>query len=299
MKAADMAQSEEHRFVTSAFIDTVYELSNSELYGYLEADRGGFDFACVLERDRSRPLVGQTLRSHSEGIGKDINFLLFAEESESPVYLFSDNARNVTRVRDTLHRASSSLPKRVELVRLYSYPGESDADDESQRRMMRELLREKIIDDLLMNVLFGRLTSADIAMFLSVATMPGLLLACLEEMAVGGMLNFADLADRLDSKSSTTRARVHSLWAAGMVQQLNGAVFYRLTQRARVFLKVCHLAASRTGWAAYWSARVITLSGLPSPLFPRDGSSRAPLLLCAASSRSIAAGWTGGTRLTG
>lgn len=51
-----MAQSVEHEFVTNCFIEISNSLSRSKLYGYREADRGGFDFACVLTRNRSRAL---------------------------------------------------------------------------------------------------------------------------------------------------------------------------------------------------------------------------------------------------
>ncbi|MCA2183552.1 hypothetical protein [Nonomuraea cavernae] len=183
-----MPQSEEHKFVTSTFIQAVEKLSKSELYGYTEADRGGFDFACILERDRSRPLVGQTLTHHSEGIEKDINWLLFADDAEIPVYLYSDTARNATRIRDTLHRARSSMANKVELMRLYSYPAGFDADSEGQREAIHDLIVEKIADDLLMNILFGRLTHSDISMFLNEIGIPGFLLACLEEFARSGML---------------------------------------------------------------------------------------------------------------
>ena len=105
-----MAESPEHRYVTSSFIQLVERLSSSELFGYREAERGGFDFACVLERDRSRPLVGQTLTHHSEGIEKDLNWLLFADDAEIPVYLFSNVTRNVARIRDTLQKARTKVP---------------------------------------------------------------------------------------------------------------------------------------------------------------------------------------------
>ncbi|WP_147403944.1 hypothetical protein [Nocardia panacis] len=44
--------------MTDVFIETARELSRSEVFGYAEADRGLFDFACVLTRDNSRHLVG-------------------------------------------------------------------------------------------------------------------------------------------------------------------------------------------------------------------------------------------------
>lgn len=236
-----MAQSEEHRFVTSSFIDLVEGLSKSELFGYQEADRGGFDFACILERDRSRPLVGQTLTHHAEGIEKDLNWLLFAEDVEIPVYLYSDQAKNVTRIRDTLNRAKPTVPERTTLIRLYSYPSGFDADDQAQRDVVYDILRDQITDDLLMNVLFGRLTSTDIVMFLDATGISGLLLAALESIALYGFTNYSGLAAGLGMASATVRSRVQSLWAAGMLLTAPSAALFRPTQRARIFLKICSL----------------------------------------------------------
>lgn len=175
-----MAQSVEHEFVTNCFIEIANNLSRSKLYGYREADRGGFDFACVLTRDRSRALVGQTLTHHAEGIEKDINWLLFAEDAEIPVYLYSYSTRNESRVQEVLHRASRQLSHRTGLVRLFKYPADFDADRDEQRDLIYNLLRSQIVDDLVLNILFGNLATLDIDLFLNGATMYGLLLSVLE-----------------------------------------------------------------------------------------------------------------------
>ncbi len=62
-----MAESPEHEFLSTAFLDTLSEFANSRLYTYREASRRKFDFACDLIRDWTRPLVGQTLWKHTEG----------------------------------------------------------------------------------------------------------------------------------------------------------------------------------------------------------------------------------------
>ena len=62
-----MPRCAEHDFVTECFIGVAHEMSRSEVFGYKEADRGVFDFACVLTRDNSRNLIGYTLTHHAAG----------------------------------------------------------------------------------------------------------------------------------------------------------------------------------------------------------------------------------------
>src|SRR5437879_4985859 len=192
-----MAESPEHKFVSSTFVRVVDQLSRSELFGYREADRGRFDFACVLQRDHSRQLVGQTLTRHAEGIEKDLNSLLFGDSSELPIYLYAQSTRNEARIREVLHEARLALPDRVALVRLYPYPPDFDADKESDRATVEECIRDRMVDDLLLNVLFGRLSATDVALFLNSTGIPGVSLAALEAIGLFGFFNFPELANNL------------------------------------------------------------------------------------------------------
>lgn len=235
-----MPRSDEHDFVTQTFIECTHELSRSELFGYGEADRGRFDFACVLTRDFSRQLVGQTLTHHAAGIDKDLASLLHEPDGELPVYLYAHEARNESRIQEFLHNAREHLPKRVGLLRLYNYPT-FDADNEHERKSVQESIRVQILDDLLLNVLFGRLQAVDVDMFLQGTGIHGLLLAALDGIALHGFVNFPSLAKPLDINPSTLRPRVFALFAAGMLEQLAGASIYRATTRARVLLRICNL----------------------------------------------------------
>src|SRR5262249_11827 len=153
--------SDEHKFVTTTFVDLVAEMSGSSLYAYREADRGLYDFACLLERDRSRHVVGQTLTHHADGIEKDLNTLLLAQDREVGVYLMSGTARNERRVNEVLERARRQLPDRVALVRLMRYPASLDLDEEADRTVLKNCLQSQVVGDLLLNVLFGRLSDHD------------------------------------------------------------------------------------------------------------------------------------------
>ncbi len=235
-----VGRSEEHNYVTDLFVRYTRDMSHSELFGYAEADRGRFDFACVLTRDHSRQLVGQTLTRHAEGIDKDLASLLHEPEGELPVYLYSHEARNEGRVQEFLHNARRQLPDRVSLLRLFRYPV-FDADNESERELVARAIRDQIREDLLLNVLFGRLHATDIAMLLQGTGIPGLLIAVLDEIARNGFINFPALGRALDTNPTTLRARVSSLVAAGMLEQAAQASLFRATPRGRVLLKICAL----------------------------------------------------------
>ncbi|WP_280297082.1 hypothetical protein [Nocardia abscessus] len=226
--------------MTEVFIESARELSRSEVFGYAEADRGRFDFACVLTRDHSRNLIGQTLTHHAAGIDKDLGSLLHDLGGELPVYLYPHEARSEGRVQEFLYNARGRLPDRVELLRLFRYPV-FDADNDAERNAVANAIKSQVIDDLLLNVLFGRLSSSDIDFFLNGLGIPGLLMATLNEIAVNGFLNFPTLGKVLNSNPTTLRPRVSTLVAAGMLEQAARGSFYRATPRARVFLRICHL----------------------------------------------------------
>lgn len=235
-----VGRSEEHDYVTDTFVRCTRELSRSELFGYAEADRGRFDFACVLTRDHTRQLIGQTLTHHAAGIDKDLASLLHESDGELPVYLYPHEARSEGRVQEFLHHARGAIPHRVSLLRLFRYPV-FDADNESERALVTQTIRDQVREDLLLNVLFGRLNATDVGMLLQGTGIPGLLIAVLDEVARHGFFNFPALGRALDTNPTTLRPRVFSLVAAGMLDQAAQASLFRATQRGRVMLKVCSL----------------------------------------------------------
>ncbi len=215
-------------------------MSRSEVFGYAEADRGVFDFACTLTGDQSRNLVGQTLTHHAAGIDKDLASLLHDSDSHLPVYLYSNEARHVARVQEFLQKARGQLPDRVKLLRHLRYP-RFDADNEQERALVTEEIKSQIVEDLLLNVTFGRLSAADIDLLLLNTGMPGLLIAALDYIAMKGFVNYPDLAKALGTKPGTVRPRVPALVAAGMLQQGIDANMFQTTTRARMLLRIGHL----------------------------------------------------------
>ncbi|MGW4094057.1 hypothetical protein [Nocardia sp. NPDC004750] len=116
-----------------------------------------------------------------------------------------------------------------------------DADKDEERLFVAESIKSQIVDDLLLNVLFGRLSAMDIELFLNGCGIPGLLAATLEEIVMHGFLNFPALGKSLGMSPSTLRPRVFLLVTAGMLEQGVNASYYRASPRARVFLRICHL----------------------------------------------------------
>ncbi|PXX53414.1 hypothetical protein DFR70_12725 [Nocardia tenerifensis] len=82
-----MTESVEHKFLSECVAQALSEMAKTRLYAYVEAERRKCDFACELDRDWSRPLVGQTLWSHIEGVDKDIRTILLNSEAEICVYV--------------------------------------------------------------------------------------------------------------------------------------------------------------------------------------------------------------------
>ncbi|GAA3054996.1 hypothetical protein GCM10010464_19640 [Pseudonocardia yunnanensis] len=243
-----MPRSVEHEFVTESFLAIVEELSESRIYGYPEADRGKLDFACALTANRERLVAGQTLTHHAAGIEKDLNILLLENLDSIPVYLYEHSTRNEARIQEVIHRFRRSEPDRVSLLRTYRYPSEFDADNEVQREVVRDSLRNQIIDDLLLNVIFGRLAGTDVDYFLSDSRSAnfGLTLTLLEYIAVNGYdsqrRTVAALKQQDVSISGNTLSRqVQTLLSSGMLEFALGRMLFRVSQRGKIFLRICSL----------------------------------------------------------
>ncbi|MGW4249185.1 hypothetical protein [Nocardia sp. NPDC004722] len=107
--------------------------------------------------------------------------------------------------------------------------------------MVAQEIKSQMVDDLLLNVTFGHLSSTDIDLLLLNTGVPGLLLAILDYIATKGFVNFPDLAGALGAKPATVRTRVPALVSAGMLSQAIDSSFFQTTTRARVLLRISHL----------------------------------------------------------
>lgn len=243
-----MAESAEHQFLSECVTGVLSQLSRTNLYAYVEAERRKFDFACELVRDWSRPLVGQTLWRHTAGVDKDLRTMLLDPDAEICAYV----ARDTVKARRLLSEVmkdfrSSGAPVAPHRLRVFWVPQDFDADDETQRQLVTELLGESVGRDILMNVVFGNLSAEDVRFFVRTSGLAGLHLALLyvisttREPSLGTPhWRTRDLATQLGVSPGAVRERLLRLLGCGFLAQFGGgATLTRTTLKGRVFLDLC------------------------------------------------------------
>lgn len=238
-----MAESVEHQFLSNCITHTLNDLSRSNLYAYVEAERRKFDFACELVRDWSRPLVGQTLWNHTAGVDKDLRTMLLDPEAEICAYI----ARDTVQARRLLSEVmrdfrSSKLSIGPHRLRVFWIPQDFDADDEGQRDLITEQLSDNVTRDILMNIVFGNFTAGDVRFFVKTSGTPGLQFAVLHKIATAptGHLTNKDLAESLGVSPGSIRERLLRLLGCGFLSQTGGGAFFaNATPKGRLFLDFC------------------------------------------------------------
>jgi hypothetical protein len=243
-----MAESAEHQFLSHCVTGVLSQLSRTNLYAYVEAERRKFDFACELLRDWSRPLVGQTLWRHTAGVDKDLRTMLLDPDAEIWAYVARDTvkARQLLSevVRDFRSSGAAVEPHRL---RVFWVPQDFDADDETQRRLITELLEERVSRDILMNIVLGNLTAEDVRFFVRTSGLPGLHLALLYVISTAPEPNLGlehwrtrDLAAHFGVSQGAVRERLLRLLGSGFLTQFGGgSSLTKATLRGRVFLDLC------------------------------------------------------------
>jgi DNA-binding Lrp family transcriptional regulator len=142
-------------------------------------------------------------------------------------------------MKDYRSGASDVAPHRL---RIFWVPNDFDADDESQRQFVAELLRDAANRDILMNVVFGNLTAGDVRAFVRTSGHPGLHLAVLYLISVSqdSRIGTVDLANLLQVSSGAVRERLLRLAGCGFLRQFGGVVTpTEVTLKGRVFLDLC------------------------------------------------------------
>ena len=234
-----MAESPEHEFLKHSTRQILEDFSRLKIYGFTETERRKFDVSCLIERDWSRPLVGQVLWKHLEGVDKDVRILLADTDSEIKLLVARDSIKIRQRFEEVVSdfRRSGRFP---DLFRLRSIwvPYDFDADDERQREMIGELVRAAIVQDILFNVVFGNLSEENVRFFLYTSGIPGLNLAILYIIATEGFFNISWLSKRLDVSTGPVREKLLLLHGAGFITTPPGSLAYRTTLRGRVFLDI-------------------------------------------------------------
>lgn len=238
-----MAESVEHSFLKNVATDILSDFSNSRLYGFTETERKKFDMSCMLERDWSRPLVGQVLWKHAEGIEKDIRTLLSDQESEIQLYVASDTVKHHALFEEVVtDYKKTSLADNLWKLKTIWVPSDFDADKENHRNTAKEIIQRQIVNDLLFNVVFGNLTRSDFSHFCYSSGTPGLNIAILHEIATKGFRNISYLSKSLNVSAGPIRERLALLQGIGVLETPPGGLFYQDTVKGRVLLELISAA---------------------------------------------------------
>ncbi|WP_437914617.1 hypothetical protein WME73_02485 [Sorangium sp. So ce302] len=232
-----MAEAPEHAFLKTETVAVLNRFARLRLYGCTESDRRRFDLACMLERDWKRPLVGQVLWKHSEGLEKDIRTMVTDGEADIWLYVASDQVRHRLALEEVIHdyRRSGRAQDLFKLKVLW-IPSDFDADSEVERGAVARVLESQIVEDILLNVVLGNLSADDVAFFLKASGIPGLNLAVLCEAAKGEPTNFSMVARNLGVSAAPIREKFMLLAGAGLVAAPLGSAAYQVTPRGTVFL---------------------------------------------------------------
>ncbi|MEH1910752.1 MAG: hypothetical protein V7L05_14835 [Nostoc sp.] len=247
-----MAESDEHRWLSRSFLEILESFSRLDLYSFTEADRKKFDFACLLQRDFIRPLVGQTLWKHTEGIDKDIRTLIAASDSDIWAYIARDNIRNRALFYEVIRDFQQTEHRRdLYKLKLFWIPENFEVGSAQSEQIISFYLRDQIVNDVLMNVVFGKLTASDVRFFLNNTGIPGLHLAVLYDIANYGFISYTKVGRRLSTSTTTLRPRYQVVLGSGFIYEpysrekagysafvsLKGRVFLKLIQK--VYQQYC------------------------------------------------------------
>src|SRR2546421_1082138 len=213
-----MAEAPEHIFLSQKFLEILHDFSSLQLYGYTEAERKKFDFACDIHRDWRRVLVGQTLWKHDEGIDKDIRSLLTKSGTDILAYVIRDNVKNRNAFSEAV-QDFRNMGYEDQLFKLKPFwvPEDFDADSDQARKVVEKTLKVAVVQDILFSVIFGNLTANDIRFFLGLPGIPGLNLAVLYEIATRGFVSYSLLSKWLKVSINPVREKVLILQGCGLV----------------------------------------------------------------------------------
>lgn len=234
-----MAESPEHSFLKNKFIETLDDFSALQLYGFKETDRKKFDFSCLLVRGWDRPLVGQVVWKHVEGMDKDIRSLINDPRSDIKAYILIDNMKTRMQFEEIMtdlqrSKRHSDLFK----VKTFWVPQDFDADREQQRTYVSDILKSSIVQDVLFNVVFGHITANNIEFFLDVSGIPGLNLLLLYDIAKNGFVNISVISKRLGVSPGPVREKLITLHGAGFLDTPRGAYMFEVTPKGKLFLDI-------------------------------------------------------------
>jgi hypothetical protein len=219
-----MAESAEHVFLSDTALHIMESASKSRLFGYTEGQRKRFDFSCDLKRDWSKVISGQTLWKHG---------------GAAAVYIARHESRNRSRLAEVTQDYLRTMPRSLSRLRVFWVPADFDADDEESRQTVRNLLREEITKDLLLQVALGGITSSDVTRFAS-SRRPGLPLAILSHVKKHGYRNHRHTSTALGVNLNSLQFETERLFVIGFLKSdsSQGGI-YSVTDSGNAMLDIC------------------------------------------------------------
>jgi DNA-binding Lrp family transcriptional regulator len=169
---------------------------------------------------------------------------------------FAYVARDTTRHRAVFYEALHDYRRNSQIVhsrhlRVFWIAADFDADSEDARELVANHIRAETAEDILPNVLFGRLSASRVRPTILGSGMQGLELAVLHSIAMDGFTNFAVLSKKLDASKTVLRDRVQRLQMSGLLIQPRTIIqMYHVGSAGRAFLRLCS-QISKLGTAGY------------------------------------------------
>lgn len=262
----------EHQFLSESFNAGLSKFSNSSLFGIFEAQRKTFDFACVLKRDFSRPLVSQVLWKNFTGIEKDLRTLLHDKNSRIKVYLFKDSLRARAKIEEILTSYRSLFPNDLALkgLKLIPVPGDFDADKEKQRDWMSTYIERCIADDLLFHIAFGNFSKNDLLTFEDHGGLIGLKYAILYSITKSPLLHMPTFKKELGySTSGPIREALIMLSATGLIKSPRNNIQCFPTIKGNCLLDITRRLIFDFTYGKYWSEETSLLFDCLDVKMPR------------------------------
>ena len=265
-----MPESAEHQFISQTFERVVDRLSGVRLFGVSEAERRTFDYACVLHRDFSRPLVSQVLWKNVRGIDKDLRTLLHDKEAIVKLYFVADTVPTRVRLDEILssYRSADATKSLLRGLKIVFVPSEFNADKEANRAWMKNYLEDCVSKDLFLRTLFGHLTQFQYSVFVDHGGPLGLKYAILHEISENGLYHTPSFKERLGYKTdSPIREAITMLSALGLIHRINNSVCCVPTIKGRFVLDLARLVMFEATTRSVWSdetAIVLQILGVPT-----------------------------------
>ncbi|MFF7563818.1 hypothetical protein ACFZB4_28060 [Streptomyces pseudovenezuelae] len=177
--------------------------------------------------------------------------MLLDAEADICAYVARDTIKARRLLSEALHdfRSGSDMA-RSHRLRVFWIPEDFDADDESQRDLVADLLTEQVSRDILMNVVFGNLTADDVRFFVRTSGLAGLHLSLLFVISTAAeeFSRIRDLAELLGVSQGAVRERLIRLLGCGFLRQFGGgATLAGATLKGRVFLDFCGVLRREIG----------------------------------------------------